>query len=484
MSSEIHDSVNDRLFQEEPWEESWEREVVPQLPEALEEQAWRLGAMQRKSGKINRASDLLRGLLAYVLCASSFRGLGAWGVLKGIGDLADTSWRERLRKASAWLAWILSQQLQPAGLQPCPSLKKAGYGAIELVDATHFKCLGPHGMVWRIHCVYHLLTLQLSQVVVSSAKVAENLKQFVLQAGSTYVHDSGYGYRDRIAQSMEAGAYSVTAFYPGSFPMEDQEGKSIEIVKWLKAQRARPGKICTRVAFFWHQQKQYEVRVMALRRSAEQTEQRRRSKKRKAKKDQKRLQAETLYLAGWVLILTTLPASDWSEQEVLSLYRARWHIELLFKRIKQLLSQHRLRAETEETARASVYALLVSWVLQQQVACEMRAILTQVYAQVGEEIGREMTSERLHEEQAALSEWQLQALSVHLFRQQVQGTWSRERLLQCLPLLRRHLKERPRKRCQRWQHAYHWLVDPEPKESFEERDVGRNVVSARRATLA
>src|SRR5216684_3365717 len=68
-----------------------------------------------KSGKLMRASDLLRGLLAYVLCVRSFRGLGAWGAILGIADMADTSWRERLRKASEWLAWIVSQQMQPEG---------------------------------------------------------------------------------------------------------------------------------------------------------------------------------------------------------------------------------------------------------------------------------------------------------------------------------------------------------------------------------
>jgi hypothetical protein len=53
--------------------ESWEQEIVPHLPKELEEQAWLLGAMQRKSGKLVRARDLLRAVLAYVLCVSSFR---------------------------------------------------------------------------------------------------------------------------------------------------------------------------------------------------------------------------------------------------------------------------------------------------------------------------------------------------------------------------------------------------------------------------
>jgi hypothetical protein len=102
MSCEPYDIVDESLLQEELLDARWEQEIVAHLPKELEEQAWRLGAMQRKSGKITRACDLLRGLLAYVLCVSSFQGLGAWGVLAGVADLADTSWRERLRNASAW----------------------------------------------------------------------------------------------------------------------------------------------------------------------------------------------------------------------------------------------------------------------------------------------------------------------------------------------------------------------------------------------
>ena len=148
-----------------------------------------------------------------------------------------------------------------------PWLKKAGYESIDLVDATNMKCVGVKGRVWRIHCMYCLLTQQLRQAVGSFTKVAEHLSHFVLQAGAIYVHDSGYGYRDRVAQSVEAGAYTVTAFYPGSFPMLDEQAQGFEVIKWLKRQRARAGRICSTRAFFCQREKTYEVRVIALRRT-------------------------------------------------------------------------------------------------------------------------------------------------------------------------------------------------------------------------
>jgi Transposase DDE domain len=458
MSFPLNDTFEKSPLQESLTDASWKEEIVPLLPKDLEEAAWRLGAMTRKGGKIQSASDLLRGILVYAMCVTSFKLLGAWGVLSGVADLADTSWRERVRKSGTWLCWVLNELMRPEKQQPCPQLKKAGYGPIELVDASHLKCVGPKGKVIRFHSVYTLLTQQLHQVVVSTTKVAESIANFCIQARAIYVHDSGYGYRGQVAQTAEAGAYTVTSFYPGTFPLENEQGEVFDLVKWLKKQRARAGFIKSVQAFFWEKGKKYEVRVIGLRRTEEQVKRALRQKKVKAKKDKRNLQNETIYLTNWVLLLTTLPARDWSAQEVLSLYRARWHIEMLFKRIKQLLDQHILRAETEETAKVTVLAILVSWVLQQDVAREMQMVLNELYSEL-EKQQEEEEAEAGEKEEPALSEWRLQTISVDIFYQQVHGGYTRQRVRECLPQLQRHVRERPRTRSHQWQRAAHRLID-------------------------
>jgi hypothetical protein len=37
-----------------------------------------------------------------------------------------------------------------------------------------------------------------------------------------------------------------------------------------------------------------------------------RRKKKKAEQHHRKLQGESVYLAGWLLVVTTLPAADWS----------------------------------------------------------------------------------------------------------------------------------------------------------------------------
>ncbi len=41
--------------------------------------------------------------------------------------------------------------------------------------------------------------------------------------------------------------------------------------------------------------------------------------------------------------MTTLSKEEWSDEAVLRLYQARWQIELVFKRMKQIISLDELR---------------------------------------------------------------------------------------------------------------------------------------------
>jgi hypothetical protein len=94
--------------------EGWEQEILPQLPTDYEQQAEHFKAFVRP-GEIKQVADLLRALLAYVLCAPSFRQLGAWAVLVGLANISHVAWRKRLRQARPWLLWLLCELLAPPG---------------------------------------------------------------------------------------------------------------------------------------------------------------------------------------------------------------------------------------------------------------------------------------------------------------------------------------------------------------------------------
>src|SRR5436190_18845889 len=124
-------------------DQEWVEQVLKQLPAETEEQAFLLGAFVR-CREIKSAGDLLRALLAYVLCVSSFRQLGSWAVLLGLANISDTAWRKRLKGATAWLLWLLGALL--SGPQVVDERRTpAALGRIILVDATRLNQVGGTG---------------------------------------------------------------------------------------------------------------------------------------------------------------------------------------------------------------------------------------------------------------------------------------------------------------------------------------------------
>src|SRR5205807_6680647 len=108
----------------------WETEIVPQLPAQLDEQARVLKAYQRYR-EIDRASDLLRALLAWVLGGCSFRQLACWAMILGVADISEAAWRKRVRKCGEWLHWLLTEVMTPARREAEPSQPR-----VILVDGT------------------------------------------------------------------------------------------------------------------------------------------------------------------------------------------------------------------------------------------------------------------------------------------------------------------------------------------------------------
>lgn len=444
MSQPEHDTLPPLSTQLQALIQSgWEQEVLSLLPSSYEQQAQTLGAFVRAK-KLKCAGDLLRGLLASVLSASSLRQLGAWAVLMDLADLSHVAWHSRLRHARDWLLWLLSELLQVPAPDPAIAHKR-----VILVDGTRLKEPGGCGDDWRVHLGYDLVAGRLLDVLVTDRHTAEGLTLFDLRPGDLLVADRGYSRRGQWAYVLRKKGDVAVRLAVFQVPLLDEHGQPLDVVAWLKERHE--GQHSCRV-FFEHEGQLFAGRLIARSLPEEQAERARAKERKKASKQQRQLKEETLYLCGWLLLFTSLPEEDWSDEQVLTLYRARWQIELFIKRLKQMLKLAQLRGKTALTNEATILALLVAWSLLQPEVTFARTVLSQAvegwphaHKQAQVKTQQLEPEKPLEPSTTTLSSWTITALCVQTLRQVVLGCWTFERLQTCWPRLLRYVAHRRRR---------------------------------------
>ena len=88
--------------------QTWEKEILPHLPQNLELLAQSSGILQRKRS-IFSAIQLLKVFFLYAVSGLSFRMLAAAAFGLGISNISDTAWRKKYRKAVPFLQEVLQE---------------------------------------------------------------------------------------------------------------------------------------------------------------------------------------------------------------------------------------------------------------------------------------------------------------------------------------------------------------------------------------
>ena len=82
------------------------------------------------------------------------------------------------------------------------------------------------------------------------------------------------------------------------------------------------------------------------------------------------MRPETLEAAKYVFVFTTVPRTDLSARQALEMYRGRWQIELVFKRLKSILGLGHLRKTDPASAKAWLQGkLLAAFLIEALIRC-------------------------------------------------------------------------------------------------------------------
>jgi hypothetical protein len=285
-------------------------------------------------------------------------------------DLAEVSavaLFKRLRSARGFLQELTRHLL----LEQERRLGRFGWAypcRLRVIDATDIQEPGSTGTELRLHYSIRLPELTCDHYELTDDTGGEKLGRYAFAPGELVLVDRGYSHRAGVAHVLDAGARVVVRWNPGGFPLEDRNGQPIELLQRLRAlpdNQAREWAVA-----FVHKAKTHPLRLCAIRKSRLAAERARRKALRKAQKNGTQAQGEALELAAYVLVLTSAEVSLLPTKAVLDLYRGRWQVELVFKRLKSLLEAGHVPKSNDDSAKAWMQAKILMALLVDRVLLE------------------------------------------------------------------------------------------------------------------
>ena len=350
--------------------ETLEREwsiITDLLPPQWSELARTTGAIQR-ARKVRDPSALLLLLLLHAGVGLSLRQAAARARRTGLAEISDVALLKRMRASGAWLQALAAEMFTNSPFRR-PLQTIASVRRIRVVDATTIQEPGSSGTDWRVHYVLGLPSLECDFFEVTDPSGGETFRRLPVEPGDLILGDRGYCHREGVAHVLRARGDVLVRLNGGNFPLEDQ-GTPVHLLERLRTLPAHePGEWSFT---FRASGTLYPARLCAIRKSPAAAERAKTKLLRMAKKRQKQVLPETLELAEYLFVLTTLPGTSASVTEILELYRARWQVELAFKRLKSLLAAGHVPKYDPVSARAWIHGKLLTVLLIERLSHEAR----------------------------------------------------------------------------------------------------------------
>lgn len=314
--------------------------VLTLLPPNLDDHARAAGALRRARG-VKNAATLLRLFLAYGLTRQSLKGVVAWAAAVDASSISAPALFYRLRDGGQWLsqllAYVLDETLHAA-------VAPVGY-RIRIVDATSISGPGAAGTDWRVHVLADPISGRMAAVEITDSHTGESLRHHPLGPADLVVGDRGYAHARGIAAAVREGADVLVRINLATLRLCDSNHGKVDWPE-LEGRVPQVGAIEFSLLMPEPPPRWNSHKTWPLRRATSWTP--------------VRIIGARSRQGRTVWVLTTAPQERLDTATVLELYRLRWQVELLFKRLKSLLDFAELPARTEPLAKAWLLSRLLA----------------------------------------------------------------------------------------------------------------------------
>jgi len=320
--------------------------VLTLLPPDMQDSAKQANALVR-CRNVPDAAALIRMALAYAVSDLSLKDVAAWASTLKVAEITGPGLFYRLREAESWLERVLAQTLED-------EIRKAPTGmSLRAVDATVINGPGATGTEWRAHVLINPATGGFQFVELTDDSGGEGYARHPTVVGEVILGDRAYATARGIYAVRGKNAHVVARLNPHALRICATNRERIFILE-------RENEIPNTGAI------EFDIVIPVP--------PEKRSKSHKSWSLSKavawipaRIVAGRTRDGDVIWILTTLSNAEASALRILELYRLRWQIELLFKRLKSLLHLDNLPSRQGPTAKSWMLARLLAAALAQKL---------------------------------------------------------------------------------------------------------------------
>ena len=330
------------------------------LPDGWKEKAKELGALLR-CRKFLDAESLLRTLLIHLSDGCSLRETTVRARKGNIVSVSDVALLKRLKASGEWFRWM-ALQVMNTWIAKQPSAVFGKGLKIRVVDGSTIQEPGATGSTWRIHYSILLPSLQCDEVLVTSPKIGESLKRFTVHPGDLFLGDRGFAHRAGISHVVNGGGDVIVRINLTNVPLAKQNGKPFPLLSRLRTLTGT--KLGDWDVWVSYDNMMIPGRVCALKKNKKAAEKARRKALKENSRKGRTVNPDTIEAAGYIFVFSTLDCR-FGPISILEMYRGRWQIELVFKRLKSIIGIGHLKKSDLEAAKAWIHGkLLVAFLIE------------------------------------------------------------------------------------------------------------------------
>jgi hypothetical protein len=228
-----------------------------------------------------------------------------------------------------------------------------------------------------------------------------------ITAGDLLIADLGYFYLQMLSDIVKSGAFFLFRYMIGTTLYDAKTTKEMDLRNML--QKVNGGAYEMNVLMGRKEKSRVACRLICLRVDEKTAAERRRKLNAIAAKKGRQVSELSLFMAGWILMVTNIP-SEWIPAEMVRpMYSLRWQIELLFKELKSVLLIHKSATGNESRLHCEILGKLIVAIVIHRIHANVNIKLWNVTRQ---EISMDKLFKRLQERAFALKDLLCRSLSL------------------------------------------------------------------------